>query len=80
MGKAAIYQILIESHLSDSWSDWFEGMSIRHQNNGNTVIEGHLPDQCALHGVLMKIRNLGLTLVEVKRVKVQSLQFKEEGK
>jgi len=76
IGTAATYQILIEGHLSESWSDWFEGMRIRHQENGDTVIEGDLPDQCALHGVLMKIRDLGLTLVEVKRVENMQSQIK----
>jgi len=61
-----VYQIRILDHLSDSWSSWFDGMTIRRAENGETVITGELPDQTALHGVLAIIRDLGLTLVEVK--------------
>jgi hypothetical protein len=57
------YQIRIKGYISD---DWFEGLTIRREGNGQTVISGELPDQTALHGVLMIIRDLGLTLVEVK--------------
>jgi hypothetical protein len=60
------YQIRIKGHISDSWASWFEGLSIQREENGDTVISGDLPDQTALHGVLMVIRDLGLTLVEVK--------------
>jgi len=61
-----VYQIRILDHLSDSWSAWFDGMTIRRDENGETLITGELPDQTALHGVLAIIRDLGLTLVEVK--------------
>lgn len=64
------YEIRIEGHLGESWSTWFEGMMICLEENRETVIAGQLPDQSALHGVLMKIRDLGLTLVEVKRVDI----------
>jgi hypothetical protein len=60
------YQIRIKGHISDSWASWFEGLTLRREENGDTVLSGELPDQTALHGVLMIIRDLGLTLVEVK--------------
>jgi hypothetical protein len=63
------YEIRMEGHLSSSWSSWFEGMTIRHEESGETVLSGRLPDQAALHGVLMRIRDLGLPLVRVIRVK-----------
>ena len=63
-----VYEIRVEGHLGDSWSPWFEGMTIRHQDSGETVLTGALVDQSALHGVLIKIRDLGLPLVTVKRV------------
>jgi hypothetical protein len=63
------YEIRIEGHLGSSWTAWFEGMSIRHEKGGETVLSGPLPDEPALHGVLAKIRDLGLPLIEVKRKK-----------
>ena len=66
MSEEKIYQIRIEGHLSDRWITWFEGLKIQQEANQTTIISGELPDQTALHGVLMIIRDLGLTLVEVK--------------
>jgi len=63
------YQIRIEGHLSDSWSSWFEGLTICHESSGETVLAGSLADQAALHGVLMRIRDLGLPLISVTRHK-----------
>ena len=63
-----VYEIRVEGHLGDSWSPWFEGMAIHHEESGETVLSGALVDQTALHGVLIKIRDLGLPLVTVKRV------------
>lgn len=68
MRTPTFYQIRIEGHLGDSWSSWFEGLSIRHEESGETVLTGPLVDEAALHGVLTKIRDLGLPLVEVKRI------------
>jgi hypothetical protein len=58
----------VEGHIGDSWSSWFEDMAIRHTDCGETVLSGSLIDEAALHGVLMKIRDLGLPLVEVRRL------------
>jgi hypothetical protein len=62
------YEIRVEGHIGDSWSSWFEGLTIRREENGQTVLVGSLADEAALHGVLMRIRDLGLPLVEVTRV------------
>jgi hypothetical protein len=61
------YEIRVEGHLATDWSDWFEGLSIRQKSNGETVLSGLL-DQAALHGVLARVRDLGLVLVAVNRV------------
>jgi uncharacterized protein YbjT (DUF2867 family) len=67
MRTPVFYEIRVEGHISDSWSPWFEGLAVRHEESGETVLRGSLVDEAALHGVLIKIRDLGLPLVEVKR-------------
>lgn len=59
------YRIRLKGHLADRWSAWFEGMTITNEANGEAILHGPLPDQAALHGVLIKIRDLGLPLLEV---------------
>lgn len=68
MGTPIFYAIRIQGHIGDSWSSWFEGLTIRHEENGETVLSGPLADEAELYGVLMKIRDLGLPLVELKRI------------
>jgi hypothetical protein len=68
MDGPQLYEIRVEGHLGSSWSSWFEDMTIRHEENGETVLLGTLVDQTALHGVLNNIRDLGLPLVELKRI------------
>jgi hypothetical protein len=63
-----VYQIRITGHLGRTWTDWFEGLTISLQDNGDTLLTGPLVDQAALHGVLKKVRDLGMPLVSVKRV------------
>ena len=63
------YEIRVEGHIGDSCSSWFEGLSLRHEENGETVLRGAIVDQAALHGILMRIRDLGLPLVSVNRIK-----------
>ena len=64
---AAHYRITIKGALDDSWSAWFDGMAIAHDTNGDTTLEGAVRDQTALHGLLARVRDLGLTLIAVKR-------------
>jgi hypothetical protein len=61
------YQIRVQGHLQDHWSAWFDGMTIINEPNGEAVLAGPLVDQAALHGLLIKIRDLGLPLLAVAR-------------
>jgi hypothetical protein len=67
MRTPVFYEIRVKGHIGDSWSSWFEGMAIRHEESGETVLSGPLVDEAALHGVLIKIRDLGLSLIELRR-------------
>jgi hypothetical protein len=62
------YEIRIKGHLANRWADWFEGLTITLEDNGETLLTGRVADQAALHGVLRKVRDLGLPLVSVTRV------------
>ena len=62
------YQITVKGHLNPNWADWFDGLIITPVPNGTTVISGSMADQAMLHGVLNRIRDLGLTLLSVQCV------------
>ncbi len=62
------YTIRVKGHLDQSWSAWFDGMTITNKANGDTVISGPVADQAALHSLLVKVHNLNLTLISVLRV------------
>ena len=68
-GRATVYQIRIKGHLGSQWTDWFEGMTITLEENGNTLLTGLVVDQAALHGLLKKVRDLGMPLCSVKSIK-----------
>jgi hypothetical protein len=65
--KQQHYEIRVKAHLSADWSGWFTELTVRQESDGETVLSGPL-DQAALHGVLAKVRDLGLVLVAVQRV------------
>jgi hypothetical protein len=66
--KAERYEIRIQGALGPDWADWFEGMEMRQGGEGLTVLEGHVVDQAALHGLLARLRDLNLTLISVNPV------------
>jgi hypothetical protein len=61
------YQIRLQGHLNPQWETWFEGLTITPEENGDTLLSGAVVDQAALHGLLRKVRDLGLPLLEVRR-------------
>jgi hypothetical protein len=67
MDTPHVYEIRVEGHLAERWSDWFEGLAIRREPDGETVLTGPLSDQSALLGVLTRIHDLNLVLVSVCR-------------
>ena len=67
-GQAAVYEIRIQGHLSAHRAEWFEGREVQSLENGETVLRGTLADQPALFGMLSRIRDAGIPLLEVRRV------------
>jgi len=63
-----VYEIRVKRHLDGHWSEWFDGLTIANVEGGDAVLSGEIVDQSALHGVLNKVRDLGLPLVAVKNI------------
>jgi hypothetical protein len=64
-GQPMVYQIRLKGHLGSQWIDWFEGLTITLEEDGDTLLTGPVVDQAALHGLLKKVRDLGMPLVSV---------------
>lgn len=67
-GQLPVYQIRIDGHLDAQWTAWFGGLTITQQDNGETLLTCQVVDQSALHGLLRKIRDLGMPLLSVNRI------------
>ena len=74
--EEALYEIRVRGLLDESWSDWLDGLAITPSDDGNSVLAGPIRDQCALHGLLVKIRDLGIPLLSVE----QKQGIRPEGK
>lgn len=61
------YSIRVKGHLSDRWAAWFDGLTITNIENGETLLSGMIPDQAALHGLIIRVRDLGLPLLSITR-------------
>jgi len=64
-GQPVVYQVRLKGHLGREWTDWFEGLTIQLQANGETLFTGLVVDQAALYGLLKKVRDVGMPLVSV---------------
>jgi hypothetical protein len=66
--ETAQYEIRVQGHLEPRWAAWFDGMALSREGDGTTLIRGRVVDQAALHGLLQKVRDVGLPLVSVRNV------------
>lgn len=66
--ESEVHEIRVQGHLDDRWADWVEGLTFTHEVDGTTTLTGPLPDQAALHGVLNRMRDLGVTVLSVRRL------------
>ena len=75
--NAKVYEIRLKGHLEARWVKWFNGMAITLDENGNTLLSGPVADQAALHGLLKKVRDLGLPLLSVNTVEPDTKEVSE---
>lgn len=73
------YEFIVRGHLDGGWTTWFDGLAITNQADGTTLLAGRVKDQAALHGLLVKIRDLGLPLITVQRQDDPAPSTPEEG-
>jgi hypothetical protein len=69
LDQPMVYQIRLKGHLGPGWADWFGGLAVTLEDNGETLLTGPVVDQAALHGLLRNVRDLGMPLISVIRVK-----------
>jgi hypothetical protein len=68
LGAPIVYQIRIKGHLGPQWTDWFGGLAVTLEENGDSLVTGPVVDQAALHGLLRRVRDLGVPLLSVIRL------------
>jgi len=79
-GEPIVYEIRLKGHLGRRWTDWFEGLTIQLQDNGETLLTGPVVDQAALYGLLKKVRDVELPLVSAMRVPPGQVEVSEARK
>jgi hypothetical protein len=79
MDSPTLYQIRVKGHLDGTLGNWFDGFTITNQEDGDTLLTGHIQDQAALHGILNRISNLGLTLISVNTIPEKDKNNKRES-
>jgi hypothetical protein len=78
--NATVYEIRLKGYLEARWAKWFDGLAITLDENGNTLLSGPVADQAALHGLLKKVRDLGLPLLSVNPVQIDRTNSRYEEK
>jgi hypothetical protein len=78
MDSPTLYQIKVTGHFDETLASWFEGFSISNQEDGDALMTGPIQDQAALHGILNRISNLGLTLLSVNSLPEEEQEYKPE--
>ena len=78
LNQPMVYQLRIKGHLGPKWADWFGGMAITLEEGGETLLTGPVEDQAALHGLLKRVRDLGMPLVSVIRVKTSHKEASDD--
>ena len=78
--ESRVYQIRVRSHLGSDWTDWFEGLTITLEEDGDTLLTGPVVDQAALHGLLKKVRDLGIFLVSINPVQSHEHHLQTDSK
>ena len=71
--EAGRYEIRLQGHLDHRWASWFDGLALRTCSDGSTAIQGVVTDQSALHGLLQKVRDVGLPLISVTRIQTDPI-------
>ena len=79
-GQLVVYQIRVKSHLGPDWTDWFEGLTITLEEDGDTLLTGPVVDQAALHGLLKKVRDLGMSLVSLNPIQLNPAHPEDTNK
>jgi hypothetical protein len=73
------YQLRVDGHLDDHWSPWFGDLTLTHEDDGTTSLSGYVADQAQLHGLLMKVRDLGITLISVEVIDPPTVETAGKG-
>jgi hypothetical protein len=74
---SGLYEIRLKGHLDNRWADWFDGLTITLEDQGDTLLTGHVVDQAALHGLLKKVRDLGMPLLSISFVNPDQAETQE---
>ena len=78
--KSPTYEIRLKGEIDARWAEWFEGLTITLEEDGDTLLAGPVVDQAALHGLLKRVRDLGMALVSVNQIQIQETRKKSSKK